>query len=148
MNKAFQNRWFGLLHELPDEKLSASELLSVLLNFLRNCSLALDEEPFFLYGLNQFSTLHAEDYPVEFTSSSDAEVRHMIAVLKRNETSSARSIAQLLRDTLEQLLVVEFDRDCPRCASNGMGIFKNHSDDRVALLCKQCGWQSILTIHA
>lgn len=139
MRKSFQHQWFRFLEGFPNETLPAIELLRVLLQFLRECSEALSEEPFLAYGLKQFATLHAEDYPIEFTSSSEAEVSHLMAVIRRSKNKKVDGIAMLLRDILEQLLVVESDRDCPRCASGGMGIFKSGLDGRLALMCKHCG---------
>ena len=139
MRKSFQHQWFRFLDGFPSETLSAIELLRVLLQFLSECPEALSEGPFLAYGLKQFATLRAEDYPIEFTSSSEAEVSHLIAVIKRSKHKKADGIAMLLRDTLEQLLVVESDRNCPQCASGGMGIFKSGFDGRLALMCKHCG---------
>lgn len=139
MTKSFQRQWFQFVDGLPTETLTAIELLRVLLLFVRECSDALGEEPFLAYGLKQFATLHAEDYPIEFTSSSEAEVSHLMAVIRRSKHKKIDGIAMLLRDILEQLLVVESDRDCPRCASSGMGIFKSGIDGRLALMCKHCG---------
>jgi hypothetical protein len=139
MKKSFQHQWFRFLDGFPNEMLSAIELLRMLLQFLRECSEVLDEEPFVGYGLKQFAALHAEDHPIEFTSSSEAEVRHLMAIIRSSRHKKVDAISMLLRDILEQLLVVESDRDCPRCGSGGMGIFKSGSDGRLALMCKHCG---------
>ena len=139
MRKSFQHQWFRFVDGLPTETLTAIELLRVLLQFLRECSEALGEEPFLAYGLNQFATLHVEDYPIELASSSAAEVSHLMAVIRRSKHKKSVLIAQFLRDAIEQLMVVESDRDCPLCASSGMGIFKSGLDGRLALICKVCG---------
>lgn len=89
--------------------------------------------------LRKFATLSTEDYPVEFTVSSEVEVSHLMAVVRRSKHKKSILITQFLRDVFEQLLVVESDRDGPRCASSGMGIFKSGLDGRLALICKHCG---------
>ncbi len=136
---SFQRQWFRFLDGFPNETLPAIELLQVILQFLGECTEALSDEPFLTYGLKQFATLKPEDYPIEFTSSSEAEVSHLMAVIRRSKHKKVDSIAMLLRDILEQLLVVESDRECPQCMSGGMGIFKSGLDGRLSLLCKHCG---------
>ncbi len=139
MKKPFERQWIRFVDGLPSETLPAIELLKLLLQLLRNSSESLSEEPFLAYGLTQFSTLRVEDCPIEFTSSSEAEVSHLMAVIRRSKNKKADGIAMLLRDALEQLLVVESDRDCPRCSSGGMGVFKSALDGRLALMCRHCG---------
>lgn len=139
MSKSFQHQWFKFVDGLPAGTLTANDFLRVLQHFLRECSELLDDKPFADYELRKFATLPTEDYPVEFTVSSEVEVSHLMAVIRRSKHKKSVLIAQFLRDVFEQLLVVESDRDCPRCASGGMGIFKSGLDGRLALMCKHCG---------
>ncbi len=140
MNKKFRYQWLSFIRELAlKEELSAIDLLGMLLQLLKDCGATLSDNPFFAYGLTEFILVKQEDCPIQFTSFSDADVPHFKDVAATYAKKPDSTIASFLRFTLEEMLVVESDRDCPRCGSGGMGIFKSGSDGRLALMCKHCG---------
>lgn len=118
------------------------EILSTLLTWLAKNSETVCDEPFLSYGLDRFLGLDIDSYPFDMSSMRGAEFEHFKKVIKRYSSEDAENIARYLRDTLESLIVLEVDRQCPRCESWGMGAYKDCRDERIIFECRQCGFAS------
>jgi hypothetical protein len=123
---------------------SPREILNTILNWLRRYSEIFSSEPFASYGFYRFLLLKEENCPVKKSSMHGVEFENFKKIIKKYRTKDTESIARYLRDTLEILVVMEVDRQCPRCGCWGMGVYKNSQDGRIAFECRQCGFASYL----
>jgi hypothetical protein len=68
------------------------------------------------------------------------EFKHFKTIIKKYKAKDSESIARYLRDALENLVVIEVDRQCPRCKCWGLNAYKNRKDKKIAFECPQCGF--------
>lgn len=91
------------------------------------------------YSLRKHIELDIIRYPLKHSSLKGDEFK----VFKRNIASPNRNllgIARIIRDTLEQLVVVEADEYCPQCGKYGLGIYQESHSKTIVLECNQCGY--------
>jgi len=123
---------------------SSREILNTILNWLRRYPEIFSGEPFVAYRFDRFLVLKDENCPVETSSMRGVEFEHFKKIINKYRCEDTENIARYLRDTLETLIVMEVERECPRCGGWGMGVHKNSQDGRMAFECRQCGFASYI----
>ncbi|SUB83917.1 Uncharacterised protein [Pragia fontium] len=91
------------------------------------------------YSLQKYVELNINYYPIRYSSLKGEE----LTVFKRNVALSHRDlpgIARIIRDTLEQLIIVEADEYCPQCGKYGLGVYQEPHSKQIVLECNQCGY--------
>ena len=142
MRKLMRSQWteFQNTISVMDDKSSPREILSVILSWLRKSPETFSTGEFSVYGVNRFLELREENYPVESSPMRGVEFSHFKKIIEKYSHNDIENIARYLRDTLETLVVVAADRQCPRCERWGLGVYKNANDGRMAFECRQCGF--------
>lgn len=142
MRKLMRSQWTEFQNAIAamDDNSSPRAILSVILSWLRKYPETFSTGEFSVYGVNRFLELREENCPVETSPMHGDEFAHFRNIIKKYGQNDIESIARYLRDTLETLVVMEADRQCPRCERWGMGIYKNSNDGRMAFECRQCGF--------
>lgn len=116
------------------------EILNAILSWLRQYSEIFSCDPFLFYQFNKFININDKNLPVEASPMHGIEFENFRKIIYRYKMKDIESIARYLRDVLERLIILEVDRQCPRCDYWGLGIFKDSKDGRVIFECKQCGF--------
>lgn len=124
---------------LLDEDSSLREALGVILLWIKGNYNYFTVEPFSTYGIDEFSHVDESLMPVEFSSFLPGDIAHLKKVIFGYEAYEVEPIARFLRDTLEALVTVEADRQCPKCQSDGMRIFVGKYNRLLAYQCNVCG---------
>ncbi|WP_226502812.1 hypothetical protein [Pseudomonas sp. MWU16-30317] len=132
-------RELQLAMTLLDENSSLREALGVILLWIRDNYKYFTVEPFSTYGIDEFSHIDENLMPVEFSSFLPGDIAHLKKVIFGYQANEAELIARFLRDTMEALVTVETDRQCPRCQSDGMRIFVGKYNGLLAYQCNVCG---------
>ncbi|WP_073222821.1 hypothetical protein [Massilia sp. CF038] len=142
MSKLTRSQWAEFQNTMAemDDDSSPREILNVILGWLRKNSEIFSDEPFSIFGINRFLELREENCPVESSPMHGVEFANFRKIIKKYGCDDIENIARYLRDTLETLVVMEADRQCPRCERWGMGIYTNSEDGRMAFECRQCGY--------
>lgn len=132
-------RELQLAMTLLDENSSLRDTLGVVLSWIRRNYKCFSVEPFSTYGIDEFSHINEKLMPVEFSSFLPSDIVHLKKVVFGYQANEAELIARFLRDTMEALITVEADRQCPRCQSDGMRIFIGRYNGLLAYQCNICG---------
>lgn len=127
---------------LLDENSSLRETLGVVLSWIRGNYKYFTVEPFSTYGIDEFLHVDENLMPVEFSSFLPSDIAKFKKVIFGYQSNEAESIARFLRDTMEALITVETDKQCPRCQSDGMRIFIGRYNGLLAYQCNVCGHSS------
>ncbi len=122
-----------------DERSSSREIFGVFVLWLRENHEHFDAEPFLTYGINYFSLVDESLMPIEFSSFLLSDLIHVRKTILKYEPKDVESIARFLRDTLEGLITVELDKQCPNCQSDGMRAFIGKQNGLLAWQCGVCG---------
>lgn len=120
-------------------KSSARDMLDVILLWLRRNYDYFSVEPFTSYGLYELSNVDEKLMPVEFSTFRLSDLAHFKSVILRYKAKDVEAIARFLRDTLEELVTIEIDEQCPSCDSHGMRIFIGKQNGLLAFQCNVCG---------
>lgn len=142
MMKILPSQWMDfqkMVAVMPNDS-EPIEVLKSILRWLMDNSEIILSEPFLSYKLGRFLDLQLDCYPVDMSSIRGAEFDHFKKVIKKYNSQDAESIARYLRDTLESLVVLEVDKDCPKCEHWGVGAYKSCHDERIVFECRQCGY--------
>lgn len=123
---------------------SRREILALILDWTRKNSKLLDTEPFASYGLMNFINLNEGEMPVEHSAFTNDDFRHFKETISKYNPDKTDSIARFIRDTLEELIVIEVDKTCPNCHSDFMLVFLSKQKMELALVCKICGHSNYL----
>lgn len=118
---------------------SVRDILGVLVLWLRESHQYLDAEPFSTYGINEFSLVDESSMPIEFSSFVLNDLTHVKKAILTYLPKDVESIARFLRDTLESLITVELDKQCPNCQSDGVRVFIGKQSGRPVFQCGICG---------
>ncbi|WP_055137388.1 hypothetical protein [Pseudomonas corrugata] len=118
---------------------SSRETLEVILSWIRDGYRYFTVEPFSVYGFDEFSQMDEGAMPVEFSSYLPSDLAHLKKVILEYQSKDVEFIAQFLRDTLEALITVELDKQCPDCKSDGVRIFIGKHNGLLAYQCNVCG---------
>lgn len=121
------------------EKSSSREIFDVLVLWLRENHEHLNAEPFSTYGINAFSLIDESSMPIEFSSFVLSDLIHVKKTILEYLPKDVESIARFLRDTMESLMTVELDKQCPNCQSDGMHVFIGKQSGRLVFQCGICG---------
>ncbi|MBV4483919.1 hypothetical protein [Pseudomonas khavaziana] len=124
---------------LLDENSSLRETLGVILSWIRENYKCFTVEPFSTYGIDEFSHVDESLMPVEFSSLLPSDITQFKKVIFGYQANEADAIARFLRDTIEALITVETDKQCPKCQSDGMRIFIGRYNGLLAYQCDVCG---------
>ncbi|NNA70103.1 hypothetical protein [Pseudomonas gessardii] len=135
-------RELQLAMTLLDENSSLRATLRVVLSWIRENYKYFTVEPFSTYGIDEFSHIDESLMPVEFSSFLPSDIAHLKKVIFGYQANEAEPIARFLRDTMESLITVEADRQCPRCQSDGMRIFIGRYNGLLAYQCNVCGYST------
>ncbi|WP_157160308.1 hypothetical protein [Cupriavidus sp. BIS7] len=122
-----------------DDNPGRRELLALILEWIRKSPKIFDAEPFASYGLGNFAKLHEDEMPVEHSAFVMDDVKHFKETVSRYDARKSDSIARFIRDTLEDLITIEVDRQCPNCRSDFMLAFTGRQKMSLAFVCKICG---------
>ncbi len=123
---------------LNDES-SVMDVLGIILSWLRRNHECFSVEPFSVYGLNELSRANEKLMPVDFSTFRVGDVKHFRKVILGYRAKDVDAIARFLRDTLEELITIEVDGQCPRCESMGRRIFIGKQNGLLAFQCNVCG---------
>ena len=123
------------LGENPDRR----AFLALILDWIRKNPKIFNTEPFTNYGICDFAKIHEDEMPVEYSAFVADDFRHFKETITRYDTRKTDSIARFIRDTLEELITIEVDRQCPNCHSNFMLAFTGRQKMMLAFVCKVCG---------
>lgn len=124
---------------LLDEDSSLREALGVILLWIKGNYNYFTVEPFSTYGIDEFSHVDESLMPVEFSSFPPGDIAHLKKVIFGYQANEVEPIARFLRDTMEALVTIEADRQCPKCQSDGMRIFVGKYNRLLAYQCNICG---------
>lgn len=146
MKKLMRNQWDEFQRAIAAmyDNALPRDIANAILTWLRQYPETFLNGPFSDYSFDRFLSLQEEDYPVEVSRMRDAEFINFKKIIKKYSAEDAESIARFLRDTLETLVVLMVDKQCPRCEASEMGIYKNSEDGRIAFECRQCGFANYL----
>ncbi|NHZ83301.1 hypothetical protein F2P44_29100 [Massilia sp. CCM 8695] len=141
MSDRFKGIWSEFQENIRnlDEGASPREILDVILDWLRKYKEYFLRPPFSDYGFNRFITLDAPDYPVEISLMRGEELLFFKKLVFNQQGKDKESIARILRDTFEMLLVLEMDEKCANCGRDGLGVYLNEENAKLVYECKQCG---------
>lgn len=132
-------REFQLAVMLLSEESSLRDVLGVILSWIRGNYECFTVEPFSSYGFDEFSRVDENLMPVDCSSFLPGDITHFKKVILEYQPKEVESIARFLRDTMEALITVEVDRQCPRCESDGMRVFIGRHNGLLAYQCNVCG---------
>jgi Zn finger protein HypA/HybF involved in hydrogenase expression len=132
-------REFQLAVMLLSEESSLRDVLGVILSWIRRNHRYLAVDPFSSYGFDEFAHVNESLMPVDFSSFSPADIVHFKKVIFEYQAKEVEFIARFLRDTMEALITVEVDKQCPKCESDGMRVFMGKHNGLLAYQCNVCG---------
>lgn len=146
MKALLQTQWVEFQDSIAamDDNSSARQILNVILSWLRQYPQVFLNHPYSDYAFDRFGSLVEADCPVERSPMHGAEFVAFKRIIANTRVRDAESIARYLRDTLETLVLLEVDRQCPRCQNCIMHVYKNRYDGRTAFQCRQCGFAHYL----
>lgn len=121
------------------DKSSLRDMLDVILLWLRRNYECFSVEPFSTYNFHELSRMEEKLMPVEFSTFRLSDLAHLRKVILRYNAKDVEAIARFLRDTIEELVTIEIDEQCPRCESHGMRIFVGKQNRLLAFQCNVCG---------
>ncbi|TBU88689.1 hypothetical protein DNJ95_18930 [Stutzerimonas kirkiae] len=124
---------------LLSEETSPRDILVVILSWIRDNYKYFSVEPFSSYGFDEFSHVNENLMPVDYSSFSSSDIAHFKKVILEYQAKDVEFIARFLRDTMEALITVEVDKQCPRCESDGMRVFIGKHNGLLAYQCNVCG---------
>lgn len=124
---------------LLSDKSSLRDMLEVILMWIRRNYEYFSVEPFSAYSFDQLSNVKEKLMPVEFSTFRLGDIAHVRKVILGYKANDVEAIARLLRDTIEELVTIEIDEQCPRCESPGMRIFIGKQNGLLAFQCNVCG---------
>lgn len=131
----FQFAVANLSDEAPLRK-----ILEVVLLWIRvNCKYLADE-PFSIYGFDEIAKIDEETMPVDYSSFKASDLINFKSIVQRRQARDVEVIARFLRDTVEELVTIEVDQQCPKCESEGMRIFVGRHNGLLACQCNVCGY--------
>lgn len=131
----FQLAVAGLSDEAPLRK-----VLEVVLLWVRvNCKY-LTDEPFSMYGFDEIAKIDEEAMPVECSSFKAGDLRNFKSVVQRRQGRDVEAIARFVRDTVEELVTIEVDQQCPKCGAEVMRVFVGRKNGLLAYQCSVCGY--------
>ena len=114
--------------------------LRAILFWLRKYPNAFGGEIDRVYRFQLYRTIDESLFPVDWSELSPAELEKFRHTVIKYRADQAEGIARLLRDRLEDLLIVEKGQECPNCERWGLGIYFDRQKDTIAYECKQCGY--------
>ena len=145
MAKQFKHQWHIFVDHLPEQDITQLEFANLLINFLVENRQFFDKEPFSDYGLNKYaSLLSAENYPVEQTCTLQS-MNSTKNLFKNYKLDKPSSIAQFLRDVIEEIFVLLRKNCCPVCESGWQMILKDLDDKKLIFQCITCSYSSVRT---
>ncbi|WP_081673817.1 hypothetical protein [Pseudomonas cremoricolorata] len=121
------------------EESSLRDVLGVVLLWVRGNYRFFAVEPFLSYGFDEFSHVNERLMPVDYSSFLSSDITRFKKVILKYKAKDVESIARFLRDTIEVLITVEIDKQCPRCESDGMRVFIGRHNGLLAYQCNVCG---------
>jgi hypothetical protein len=124
---------------LLSEESSLRDVLGVVLFWVRSNYKYFTVEPFSNYGFDEFSHVNESMMPVDYSSFLPSDITRFKKVILEYQAKDVESIARFLRDTIEVLITVEVDEQCPRCESDGMRVFIGRHNGLLAYQCNVCG---------
>ncbi|KTB65124.1 MULTISPECIES: hypothetical protein [Pseudomonas] len=124
---------------LLSEESSLRDVLGVVLLWVRGNYKYFTVEPFSSYGIDEFSHVNESLMPVDYSSFLPSDITRFKKVILEYQAKDVESIARFLRDTIELLVTVEVDKQCPRCESGGMRVFIGRHNGLLAYQCNVCG---------
>jgi hypothetical protein len=119
-------------------------VVEALLQWMAKCGNEVRTEPFLSYGFNSIADMtgRASEYPL--ADISEADVDRISSRASRLANASDEVIAQFVRDLMEELIAVEFDRVCCRCGETYMRAYIGVSRSLPAFQCDTCGYGEFL----
>ncbi len=129
----------SVVETLSDETPS-SQVLDVILCWMRSNHKYLAGEPFSVYGFHSLAKLDEREIPVEYSSFKVSDLINFKKIISERQARDVDSIARFLRDTIEELATVEVDEKCPKCESEGMRAFIGKHNGLLACQCNVCGY--------
>lgn len=123
---------------LADEAPSR-QVLELLLCWTRSNYQHLDCEPYTTYGFDRIVKVNEREMPVERSCFKVADLINFKNTILKRQSQEGEAIARFLRDTVEELITVEVDEQCPKCKSAGGRIFIGRYNGLLAYQCGVCG---------
>lgn len=119
-------------------------VVEALLQWMEKCGDEVRREPFLSYGFNLIADMKGcvSEYPV--ADIGGADVDRISSRSARLESASDEMIAQFVRDLMEELIAVEFDRVCRRCGETYMRAYIGVSRSLPTFQCDTCGYGEFL----
>ncbi|WP_086936648.1 MULTISPECIES: hypothetical protein [Pseudomonas] len=124
---------------LADEA-SSRQILELILHWIRSNYQYLDCEPFTTYGFDRVMKVNERAMPVERSCFTAVDLMNFKNTIMKRQPREGEAIARFLRDTIEELITVEVDEQCPRCKSDGGRIFIGRYNGLLACQCGVCGY--------
>lgn len=124
---------------LLGDKSSPRDVLEMILMWIRRNYKYFAVDPFSAYSFDQLSNVNEKLMPVEFSTFRLDDIAHFRGIILRYKASDVEAIARFLRDTIEELVTIEIDEQCPRCESPAMRIFIGNQNGLLAFQCNVCG---------
>jgi hypothetical protein len=122
-----------------NEKSTPREVLGIMLAWLRSRHDFFTKQPFCNYGFAQIMKMKEESLPVEY---SRLDILHFKKIILSYDYASAKnveSIAGFLRDSIEELVTLEVEKQCPNCESWDMVFYVGKYNGLLAYVCRVCG---------
>lgn len=122
-----------------NEQSSLRDLLSAILFWIRTNINLSESEPFSAYRLSSFVEIDESSMPVDYSSLKHGDIDHVKKAILSYKPNETESVARFLRDTLEALITIEVNKECPRCGNEWMRAFIGRNNGLLAYQCDVCG---------
>lgn len=121
------------------EESSLREVLSVILSWIRGNCKCFEFEPFSEYGFDDFLHVKEDLMPVGYSSFLPGDINHFKDIVLKYRSKDVEGVARFLRDTLEALMTIEVEVECPNCEFGAMRVFIGRNKKILAYQCDVCG---------
>ncbi|MEZ2126792.1 MULTISPECIES: hypothetical protein [unclassified Sinorhizobium] len=84
--------------------------------------------------------MNEKQLPVASSAMTSGDILHFRTVILKYKEGDLDAIARFLRDSFEEIAILEIDKECRNCGSWGMKVYVGHSNELLAYECKVCGY--------
>lgn len=131
----FQSAVSVLADEAPSR-----QVLELILCWIRSNYQHFACEPYTTYRFDKVVKIDEREMPVDRSCFKAADLVNFKKIILNRQPREGEAIARFLRDTIEELITVEVDEQCPSCKSDGVRIFIGRYNGLPAYQCSVCGY--------